>query len=176
MSHFVISYNDFTGDITGWVLPASPSYSTILYSFTHLNITGDITNWIIPNKTFEILNSNVPLTGDLSGWVLPDGLEGFENSIVFSTGTHITKMPRGNFRRIIVFNFSANNCDTAEIDDLLADIDAYFVGGIVPLVNCVYTLNGTGMGIPSAAGLTSKQNIINKYTAASKTCTIAVNS
>lgn len=40
----------------------------------------------------------------------------------------------------------------------------------------VSTINGTGMGIPSAAGLTSRTSILGKYTAAGKTCTISINS
>jgi len=63
-----------------------------------------------------------------------------------------------------------------DLDAFLAFVDAYFAGGTVPLIDASYLLSGTGMGIPSAAGLISKTSIEGKYTAQGKTATITVNS
>ena len=148
IAHLTLGDNNFTGNLSNWELPQSFSYSSSLYDLTNDGFSGDLSNWVLPIKTAHIESNYTPFT----------------------------RLPRGNFANMQVYKFYANNCNSAEIDSILAYIDAYFTGGVVPLANCVYTLNGTGMGIPSAAGLISRTSIIAKYTSAGKTCSILVNS
>jgi hypothetical protein len=171
--------NNFTGDLTDWVIPVTLSRLKLaMVVYPGNNFTGDITDWGFATTESgslgnEITCPNIPFTGDLSGWTI---FAGTKVIALDFTNANLTKLPRGNFRWVSVFSFSANNCNTSEIDNLLAYIDAYFVGGVVPLTDAVYTLNGAGMGIPSAAGLISRTSILGKYTASGKTCTISVNS
>ena len=122
-----------------------------------------------------MLIANQKLFGDLSGWLIPEGMGSGAGSIDLR-GNSFTKMPRGNYNGMGVVNYSENNCDSDEIDAFLAFLNAYFVDLVVPLADCVYTLDGEGMGIPSAAGLANRTSILGKYTAAGKTATIVVNS
>lgn len=173
LAHFVISSNHLTGDMSSLVMPNSSVYGTVIMDISNNDFTGDVSSYTMDSKLIEFNISYNLFTGDLSGCIIPVGTANIK--ILAQAGPKITKMPRGNFRWVSQFDFSANNCNTAEIDDLLADIDSYFSGGVVPLTNCVYTLNGTGMGVPSAAGLVSRASIIAKYVAEGKTCTITVN-
>jgi len=173
MAHFSVTGNSFTGDLTSLVMPNSSAYNSVILRLSGNNFTGDISDWVIDSKLSVFQIDYCPFTGNMTG-LIPDGTA----AIVFnaSYGTKLTGLPRGSFKWVSEYKFNGNACDITEIDSLLAYIDAYFVDAVVPLTNCVYTLNGTGMGIPSAAGLTSRQNIIDKYTAAGKTATILVNS
>lgn len=163
-----------TGNVTDWVLPFRNAHLNI-----YGNVQGDLTSW---NPWQAVTYAGVLLalvgiyggsfTGDLSGWTIPDLPAGFECSI----GCHFTKLPRGNFRNVGKYDFRSNLCDATELDAILAYIDAYFVGGVVPLVDCIYRFNGFGMGIPSAAGLVSKASIEAKYAAEGKSIAIYVNS
>jgi len=189
-----------TGDLSNWVMSDGNNILLITGSYFVL----DITNFYIPDTCAEVTLNNASsytnnITGDLSGFVIPTNPSAIHNIVVICTdsdltgdmrtvlipaGTkeiyldfarnNVTYMPRGEFRWVSNFNFTANSCGSDEIDALLAYIDAYFTGGVVPLINAVYTLSGTGMGVPSAAGLISKTSIEGKYTTASKTITIAV--
>ena len=191
--HFYI--NGFTGDITSWFIPAmtllhvaynnfSANLSVItwppyMYDF-HMGglpngYYGDFSSaraTVSGNQVeFTIIDCNI--TGDLSNFLIPTNTQPIN---IILNDCHFTKLPRGNFRWCASLNAQNNNCNFAEIDDFLAYIDAYFAGGVVPLTNAIYTLNGTGMGIPSAAGLISRSSIIAKYVAVGKTCSILVNS
>ncbi len=117
--------------------------------------------------------SGVPrLSGNLSGILLPATC-----TIFYVDSQDFTGLPRGEFVGInsTGFYFSANNCLSAEIDSFLAYVDTYF-STHTPIKNATYTLNGAGMGIPSAAGLASRTSIQGKYTAAGFTATIHVSS
>ena len=191
-----------TGDISNWRLPDGIHWLTILGT----NITCNWTDFYFPSTLILLQANTLAIhtntfSGDVSGWVLPSDDIGhyvfnfqfeYSNLIGDMSGVNIpvftkkaalsfshnsiTKMPRGDFKWISEFDFSYNSCDSEEIDALLAYVDAYFTEGVVPLTNATYTLNGVGMGIPSASGLISRQSIIDKYVAAEKTCTITVNS
>lgn len=197
---FHLGGNQITADITNWIFP-SQYWDIHIYADALSKITGDISNWVLPqniahfniygyvsgNLTAVIpfqdttyggillqLQSSHPVGfyGDLSNWILPDK----PGTLVATGGCHFTKLPRGNFRYITIFNFSANNCDQTEIDNFLAFLDDYYTGGVVPAANCSFTLNGTGMGVPSSIGLAHRQSIIDKYITAGFTGTILVNS
>jgi len=175
----ILEKNYFTGDLTEWIIPSTMVRIGLMSETEeHNSFTGDISCWNFATVehisiNFIIKLCNAPFTGDLSETGM---LDGTKEEIINCAGCNLTLLPRGYFKWVSEYNFSANNCITQEIDDILAYIDAYFVGEIIPLTNCIYTLNGTGMGIPSAAGLTSKTSIEGKYTAEGKTATISVNS
>jgi hypothetical protein len=160
-----------SGDVTDWVLPLRNAHIVIFGT----SASGDLTAWTpwgaVTYGTVVLGLQGGNFTGDLSGWTIPDKLA----TIQCNSGCHFTKLPRGNFRNVLFYEFTGNSCNTAEIDNILAYIDAYFVGGVVPLVNCVYRFTGAGMGTPSAAGLASRTSILGKYTAEGKTCAIYVN-
>ena len=177
--------NYVVGNISNWNIPSNLSslqFTDVVYQNPILGISGDLTNWNFPTT----VNANygfywdfwgmTGITGDLSAKLIPVGVATGKIKRIDFTNSGITKMPSGSFKDTNVYSFGGCNCNTTEVDRILSVIDVYFVGGVVPLVNCVYTLNGTGMGIPSAAGLASRTSILNKYTAAGKTATIAVNS
>jgi hypothetical protein len=181
-----VEHNLFACDLSAWRLNATMCFISLNSigdpDSNNGNIfTGNLTNWGFANIVAESIGflmycQGFPFTGDLSGVSIPSGTTTGGHKILRYDGCHLTKMPRGYFNDVTTFNFSANSCNSAEIDSLLAYVDAYFVGGVVPLCNCVYTLNGTGMGIPSAAGLASRASIIAKYVTAGFTATIYVNS
>jgi hypothetical protein len=176
-AHITLGQNLFTGDISGWVFPSAPTYGDLIVEVNCVGFTGNLAGWNnLSDKPYAIEGQGAPFTGDLSGWTLSDPSSPWQASSILFWGSHFTKLPRGNFRNLSVFNFWKNSCNAAELDSFLAYVDAYFTGGVIPLWNCVYTLNGTGMGIPSAVGLASITSIIGKYTAAGKTCSILVNS
>jgi hypothetical protein len=176
------SHNYFTGNLSAWIIPGTLSDIILVDGITPPddltnNYTGNITGWTFPivesptmENHIECGNSN--FTGDLSGKIIFAGTKvitvNFKNS-------HLTKLPRGNFKWVSIYNFKSNNCNQAEVDAILAYIDAYFVGAVVPLCNCAYTFNGAGMAAPSAAGLVSKASIIAKYVAAGFVATILNN-
>lgn len=162
------------GDISHWVFPKNNDYQSWAISLRGAP-TGNITNLF--DGTYQYLHTieliGFGLTGDLSGWDI-----GADYSVAASIelgANSFTKLPRGNFYKFGVYDCNANSCNQAEIDSVLADIETS-VGVDAPEYDCAYTLNGAGMGIPSAAGLTSKTNIETAYTNAGKTATILVNS
>jgi hypothetical protein len=169
---------DFDIDLSVFDIPDSCTSIQINDSVTYTNrITGDISNFVFPTDDGSYALSlkfwHGELFGDMSNCLLPELSKA--GSVQFAYN-QITKMPRGHFKWLLNFDFSYNQCNSSEIDAFLAYVDNYFTGAVVPLTDATYLINGTGMGVPSAAGLTSRTNIINKYTAAGKTCTIAVNS
>lgn len=203
--HFLLGKNNFTGDISGWVLPTGCARMELSRcGFTgdlsdweipdnmcdvelnyedledHRNhFTGNISGWILPTilltyGDYIFKCNNLPFTGDCSSWIIPSTINEIM-SFKFQN-CDLTGLPRGNFKWVVEYWFYGNNCSSGEIDSLLAYIDGYFTGEVVPLTNCSYVLNGTGMGIPSPAGLTSRTSILGKYTAVGKTATITVNS
>jgi hypothetical protein len=73
------------------------------------------------------------------------------------------------------FNASTNSLPTAEVDELLLNMDTYFAGANLMTANCTVTLNGASMGIPT--GGSNNVNILSliaKATAQGKTWTILV--
>lgn len=200
-----LTLNDtyLTGDLTNWVISNGNSWLSIINdnisidmskfhiasecSVLHINDDDDYTNEINGDLTglnifpaiegeygFDYRLTYGELTGRMDNYIIPPGLT--IAAKFYFRNNNITAMPRGAFDKVTLFSFTNNNCDTTEIDAFLAYVDAYFVGATVPKQNAVYSLDGTGMGIPSAAGLASRTSILGKYTAAGKTCTISVNS
>jgi hypothetical protein len=142
-------------------------------------ISGDLSTFVptpITNTYLSQISYNYcPFTGDLSGQSIAIGTTAI-GIWVEASGCRFTKGYRGHFLNVYTYNFENNLFNTAEVDSILAYVDNYFTGGVVPVMNCVYKLQGTGMGIPSAVGLNSRTSILGKYTAAGKTCSILVNS
>lgn len=174
IAHLIID-DGLYGDISGWVYPKNMGYHSWMVKLRGTP-TGDISGLFAGDYQYlhdiDIIDLN--LDGDLSGWNIIADYD-IEPPVVKLNGNNFTKLPRGNFYRFSVYNCAANSCNTAEIDAILAAIDVSVTAN-APLYNCAYTLNGVGMGIPSAAGLASKASIEGKYTAAGKTATILVNS
>jgi hypothetical protein len=191
-----------TGDITNWILPERMNLLYIFDSDIDLNIenfqmpaglgglsasfsegvtptvTGSLTGFTFPTIPTDAYVVSLGLSGHgLTGDMRTSLIPAYTKGIQLDFGQNdITHLPRGEFRWVNIFDFAANNCDSGEIDAFLSYVDSYFVGGVVPLTSATYTINGTGMGIPSAAGLASKSSIESKYTAAGFTATITVNS
>jgi len=174
ISHFIVYGNLLYGDISELSMPNSNIMSNVILNLSNTDVTGDISALTLDPEIEKISLNGCIVTGDLSTMLIPEGTKSIELS--FNDGPQLTKLPRGNFRWVKEYTFHANACLSAEIDSVLADIDLCFINGVVPLINGLYDLSGDGMGIPSAAGLISRTSIIDKYTAAGKTCTIAVNS
>ena len=172
MQIFNIAHNQFTGDISNLATP-STMFDFQIYDNKYICTNPAI--WNNFNNTIQHIQfgNEGNFSGDFSGVIIPEGTRYIG---VGGGNNNITKLPRGNFKWVSEYNMSENKCSSAEIDSFLAYVDAYFTGGVVPLLDCLYYLNGTGMGTPSAAGLASRTSILGKYTAAGKTCSISVNS
>jgi hypothetical protein len=176
--------NKLTGNLANWVFP--PTMSSIQLTATVIipqenNFIGDVSGWVFPTTViqadgFFLDCAYLGLSGDLSNAIIPEGKGDQSIKRLDFEGNHLTKLPYGSFKDVDIYNFSKNSCNSAEIDRILGVIDSYFTGEVFPLNNCIYTLNGTGMGIPSSVGLASRTSILGKYTAAGKTCSILINS
>lgn len=168
-------------DLTGIVWPVNCGFLILGSSAVAVqaNIYGDLTGMIWPAGFAATIGYTIGfyglgLAGDLSG--AASDLPSVGAVMKFYLGQNdFTKLPRGEYEWVNVFDVSGNNCDQTEIDNYLVYLDSYFVGAKVPLANCSYDLSGSGMGIPSAIGLAARTSIIGKYVAAGKTCTITVN-
>jgi len=172
LAHLLVE--KLTGDISHWRFPKNNDYRSWIISLRGTP-TGDISNLFA--GTYQYLHSislpSLQLEGDLSGWDV--GADYSSAGGITLNNNKFTKLPRGNFYKFATFNCAANLCNSDEIDAILAAIDASVTAN-APEYNCVYTLNETGMGIPTAAGLASKASIEAKYVAAEKTISILVNS
>jgi len=175
VAHFTTNGTQLRGDVTNMSLPNSSVYTTVLI-ILGLYHTGNLTNWVLDIKTTTVrLNYCTLLTGDLSQVLIPDyngsgGLQAFEANY----GTKFTKMFRGHFKWVTSFLFREANMPAQEIEDLLVYVDNYFTGGVVPMCNCTYWLDGANNGIASATALAAKTSIEGKYTSAGFTATIVV--
>lgn len=163
-----------TGDISGWRFPKNNDYQSWLISLRGTP-TGDIS--LLFDGEYQYLHTielpSLGLDGDLSGWFIGADY-GYATSIDIN-GNNFTKLPRGNFYKFGEYRCNNNNCNQSEIDAILSEIETSVTAN-APEYDCEYILNGTGMGIPSAAGLASKASIEGKYAAAGKSITIYVNS
>jgi len=59
-----------SGDISGWVLPAS----LINLSIYATSVSGDISGWVLPASLDYFLVNSTSVSGDISGWTLPASL------------------------------------------------------------------------------------------------------
>jgi hypothetical protein len=205
-THISIATNNFTGDISGWIMPVNLTWldihdNNLTGNLSGWNIpltlsniqltanivvpqdnhfTGDISAWIFANAVdvnvgFLIWLCFCNISGDLSGAIIPLGHPAGTNKELVFRECNLTKLPRGAFEDIDIYNFNQNNCNAAEIENILHDIDNHFVAGVVPLNNCLYDLSGVGMAVANAAALAHKASIIAKYIAAGFVATINVN-
>jgi len=62
-----------SGDISGWVLPAA----LVNFNVSNTGVSGDISGWVLPAALVNFNVSNTGVSGDISGWVLPAGLVNF---------------------------------------------------------------------------------------------------
>lgn len=175
--------NRFSGDISGWSFPDKFTHIQLsLANYSNTNtFTGDLSEWVfgsdvVSTNGFKISCPDFAFTGDLSSALIPDAPDVINDMEINFRNNNLTKMPRGSFRRVGLFNFHDNNCSDAEINAMLVYIDDYFTGDIVPLTDCEYVFDGAGMGVADATGLAAKTSIESKYTAVGKTATIYVNS
>ena len=172
ISQLVVS-SGLYGDISDWRFPKGDVGLWKLY--LQGEITGDITYLLdgVYQYMTQVSLINLDLDGDLSGWFVGADYD-LDATEVVIYGNNFTALPRGNFYKFDRYWCESNNCDSSEVDSILADIETNVTAN-APLYDCTYRLDGTGMGIPSAAGLTSKTNIEAVYVTAGKTCTIDVN-
>jgi hypothetical protein len=166
--------NPFINGVPVAVRNITCSGNTLMSGDLSTFIPTPITNTYLSAISYDSCN----FTGDLSGQSIAIGTTAIGVNISAS-GCKFTKGYRGHFLNVNGYNFENNLFNSAEIDSILAYVDTYFTGGVVPMMNCIYKLNntvGTSMGTPSAAGLASRTSILGKYTTAGFTATIAVNS
>lgn len=159
------------GDTTKWTLPYLLAY---LQLGAASRFTGDWTGKVLPPYLTDInIASVTKFSGNMNDSVFPVGITRF-----YADNGDITGLPRGNYKTfdsVIGLYATNNNCNSAELDSLLSDINDYFAS-VTPIKNSLFRLNGAGgMGIPSATGLAAKAGIEAKYTAAGFTATILVN-
>lgn len=67
LTHLYLYSTSVSGDISGWVLPASMGFLR-LYS---TSVSGDISGWVLPASIQDLFIDTTSLSGDISGWVLP---------------------------------------------------------------------------------------------------------
>jgi len=93
----VLSSTGVTGDISGWVLPASLGN----FYIHSTGISGDISGWVLPASLVNFFIYSTGVSGDISGWVLPASLGNFR---IYSTGVSgdisgwVLPASLGNFR------------------------------------------------------------------------------
>lgn len=78
-SFFLYSNAGVTGDVGGWVLPASLSN----FRMQDTSISGDVGGWVLPAGLLAFLIQGTSISGDISGWVLPALLVSFR---IYGTG------------------------------------------------------------------------------------------
>lgn len=163
--------NHLTGSPLGSGIPGTATQISV--DLRENNFTEDLTDIALPANLIRLqVDRNIGLSGDLSGQSIPSGTR----YLIFSAEScSFTKGYRGSFKWVSYYNFKNNQFNSDEIDNLLYYIDSYFTSGVVPLTNCQFLLDGTGMGAPSSVGLAARTSILSKYAAAGKTCTISVN-
>jgi hypothetical protein len=167
--------NQIVANMSGWVIPTSLSqFCPSLWDQYHPDwqdtniLSGNISAWVLPVTAnangFTWMIANQPnVTGDLSTWLMPDTKGASSYNKFDLRGCGFTKMPRGSFKYVSIFNFSGNKCYWGEVDSFLVYLDNYFTGGVVPWTGCLYSLDGVEMGAPSAVGLAAKASIESKY-------------
>ena len=175
----MLTITNFVADITNWVIPST----LCVFRGDSSGITGNITNFILPtvvrqNEGFSWSFNNAQVSGDLSGWIIPSGIgvPGAGFLTMSFENCNLSKLPGGAFDNLATYDFLNNQCNSTEIDRILALIDAYFTSGMAPKTSCTYNLSGTRMGIPSSTGLSHITSIISKYITAGKIATIIVKS
>ena len=163
--------NGFTGDIGHFVL--NSVHRVIHFAYNHF--TGNIENWIFPSTLLDIHIDHNELTGDLSNILIPYFPPEISQHARFHNN-QFTDSPRGNLIGIDgSLEMENNNMSSEAIDGMLAYIDSFFTGAVVPLKNQGFQFTGINMGIPSSAGLASKASIEAKYIAQEFTVNIGVN-
>ena len=75
---FRIYSTSVSGDISGWVLPAT----LVTFRINSTSVSGDISGWVLPATLVSFYVYSTSVSGDISGWVLPATLVSF---YVFST-------------------------------------------------------------------------------------------
>jgi len=111
--YFYVNSTAVSGDISGWVLPAS-----LVYFHVHTTaVSGDISGWVLPASLVYFYVHTTAVSGDISGWVLPASL------IVFlGYATALTGAP--DFTSAVALaTFRYDNCALPQ-----GDVDANLLG------------------------------------------------
>ena len=89
--------NSFTGDLSGWSLPAS----LVTLYLNNNSFTGDLSGWSLPASLVNLYLNNNSFTGDLSGWSLPASLVTlylYSNSFTWTAVTGMDSAALDDFR------------------------------------------------------------------------------
>ena len=68
-----INSDKVSGDISGWVLPAT----LVTFYVYNTGVSGDISGWVLPATLVNFYVNSTSVSGDISGWVLPATLVTF---------------------------------------------------------------------------------------------------
>ena len=80
--YFSVSTTGVSGDISGWVLPAT----LVTFSVSTTGVSGDISGWVLPATLVTFYVNSTSVSGDISGWVLPATLVYFSVSTTGVSG------------------------------------------------------------------------------------------
>jgi len=166
LTNLLLANNSFTGDM---------SSLSALTSLIELNLglnsfTGDMSGLsALTSLTYLRLTDN-SFTGDMSSLSALTSLTSLDISI-----NSFTNIPVIGVKDILVYNVSKNSVSTSNIDYFLSALNTYYSAN-APTKNCTYTLNGTGMGIPTGGASNSDLlAVVNAYSSAGKTATFVIN-
>jgi hypothetical protein len=156
-----------TGDVSGWSALVNLSY----LHCGSTSVSGDVSGWSSLVNLVFLNCGSTSVSGDVSGW---SALVNLISLGCYSTS--IIDIPRIGSVKFSSYNASTNTINTTKIDAFLAAGNTFFASN-APTANATYNISGTGMGVPTGgAANTDLTGIVAKHTAASKTCTIIINS
>ena len=139
------------------------------YANLNINIPAYST-WTTMQYLFwysDAMTGTIPLIGQNAAVTLYYRMQ--TNDFTSST---LTTFRKG----LIELNLQANDFSIAEVNALLAAMDAWYVGANLMTQNCTVTLDGVGMGAPTGGDLnTNIVSLIAKATGAGKTWAFVIN-
>lgn len=156
------------GVLTNWILP--PVTGIRIYS---CSFTGVLTNWTVSVNTTDFNLSSNGFSGSL-----PTITDHATNIIDYQLHfNHLSDSNLTVFRKAMrFFNISDQYVafSTAKINNVLKALADYYQTN-APTQNCVFTLSGANMGIPTGGASNADiTRLVGYYTAAGRTATVLV--
>lgn len=165
---FFCGSNGLQGSVPSFAACALLTYFSISFNaFTGtapaLPNSTNIANYIISGN--QLAGSTPTLPGNKNTNMLMDGNQ-FSVNGLDSFAKAMTALNVGN-----------NQITTAELDELLAALDAYYAGANAMSANCTITMTGTNMAVPTGGqNNTNRLSLLSKATTAAVTWSILVKS
>jgi hypothetical protein len=165
---FNISTNTFSSNLTNYIIAGNLTNLSINSN----SLTGNPVNLIVPSSTTVFLMYSNQLTGDAPN-ITPHLINALTYRLESNNLTSASSLT--TFRNAMaIFNISNNYLPTSKVDELLHNINLYYAGN-TPTANCIFTMNGANMGIPTGgASNTDLLGILASYTAAGNVATILI--